>query len=557
MKTDAIFYVFMLSLSFVASVKVFNVDIMTPNNKIDTQLTQIKLQLLTSSNHLSLKEFVKRIEDMFKNIEEDQAKHESINKKMNLQCSEEEKFRKIEIANAEAAFKASFDAESKCSQSLAAAKSFLPELESTVKDYKNQIKVKTQEREIQHKRYLQMKEEWENAITFLGSFVIKIDEAIKDGKKASLIQLNENLIKKVTKLKRTNHLVPIFLALEEATKSHEKNNSIGNKTVDDDDDDEDEVVGKKVASKKNTTRVINVSHANITIHNHTQSNHTHNVSSNHTIHNHNHSNHTHNVSSHNTTHHITHSNHTNHKFNFLKNITHKNHTTNSTSSTVNQTYRGAAASISANTLTNLTIVTNTTTQNFTNITLNTTVKEEPLTDDKLIKLREVVQKLIFQLKKDSYEADIEEESLIKDFERLIKEFNIIIQELNKNIVRINNQIAEMDECVKKERSIMESASAKKIRNSKLLSLADKTCLDFVRSFVEATKNRYRQIQVIKDILVIVKRRFGELPSSLVKEIDEMNGEFKHYVNTTEFQKYVEITKVHIEDNLHGRKLSDN
>ena len=108
-----------------------------------------------------------------------------------------------------------------------------------------------------------------------------------------------------------------------------------------------------------------------------------------------------------------------------------------------------------------------------------------------------------------------------------------------------------------EFAIMSEASSKKFRNEKLLSLANRTCVDFVKEFVSATKSRYRQIETMRDILAIINKRFGEMPVELKKKLMSMNSQFKHYVSTTEFKKYEEISRVKIEDNLNGKALSNN
>jgi hypothetical protein len=462
-----------------------SVDMMTPTLKIETQLTQIRMQLLTATNPLTIKVFVEKITEMLKNLEEDQTKHESVNKKMTLQCAEEEKFRKIEIIDATTAYKASSEAEKKCSTSLVEGKKFLPQLESSVSDYKSQIKIKTDERTVQHKKYIDLQKEWETAITFLKSFLKKIEESL-DGKKttATFIQLNEDLIKHVAKLGRLESLVPIFLALEGNVKT-DNSFTVDSGTGDDEKDDADDiVVGKKVS---NSTQKITNSTKQI-------------------------------VS------------------NALKNVIAKNNT-------------------------NITIPINSTAdvikKNFSIITKNIIVKPKPLTTSKMDNLQRIVNDLVIQLVADSKENDMEEIRMIKSYENLVVEFNKIITQLMDNIARVKKQMTEMDACVKREMAIMTTASEKKIRNEKLMSMADRTCLDFVKEFVVATNSRYRQIESVNEILAIIKKRFGEFPPSLVKMINEMESQFKNYINTTQFKKFEDITKTKIADNTSGRALSQN
>ena len=167
------------------------------------------------------------------------------------------------------------------------------------------------------------------------------------------------------------------------------------------------------------------------------------------------------------------------------------------------------------------------------------------------------EKLIVKLVADSYQSDLEESILQANFEKLIAEFNIIIHQIEDSLTKLNKQIQDMNLCMKMEFAIMSEASSKKFRNEKLLSLADRTCVDFVKEFVSATNSRYRQIETMRDILAIIHKRFGEMPVELKKKLMSMNSQFKHYVSTTEFKKYEEISRVKIEDNLNGKALSNN
>jgi len=94
---------------------------------------------------------------------------------------------------------------------------------------------------------------------------------------------------------------------------------------------------------------------------------------------------------------------------------------------------------------------------------------------------------------------------------------------------------------------MTQAGSKKHRNEKLLDLAGKTCTDFAREFVTATKNRLREMRVISQILKIMRRRFGELPKDLVDYLEETKTGFKIYVNSTQFQKYQDYVQKHVAD----------
>ena len=62
------------------------------------------------------------------------------------------------------------------------------------------------------------------------------------------------------------------------------------------------------------------------------------------------------------------------------------------------------------------------------------------------------------------------------------------------------------------------------------------------------------MDVINEILAIVKKRFGELPADLVQYLQATREQFRVYVNSTVFAKYQEYVQQHIADNLSGAAL---
>lgn len=563
MKIDAVFFLFMLSFTLVTSIKVISVDNIAPVSIIETQLVEIKMKLLTSDEPLSISVFIEKISEMLKNLEENQSKHVSINQKMSLQCADEEKFRKVEIADALSSYKASDDAVRRCEASLAAGKKFLPMLESSVSDYKNQIKYKTEERNVQHKQFLQLKQEWKDTISFLKGFSKKIEETSQGKSKSSFIQLNEDLIRHVAKIGRLENLIPIFLELEASVPITNTNSSSS--------------IDKKSNSTKNMTRTIKAYNKLYKIKgtktvpketlNKTSSNKIKKDEIKNKINNTNRGSLTlnKNGSKNSTVANVT-FNKNSEKLNITKSsvsplkISALNATVSNQEKKIVPVSRTAGASINSGTKI-VTVADSSINQSNINIptnvtpSTNDTIIVEP--DLKLDYLKRVVDKLIAQLVADSMQNDVDESNMQIAFEKLIIEFNKIISQIENNISKIKTQIEDMDMCIKTETVIMLTASAKKIRNEKLLALADTTCVDFVNSFVGATKSRYRQIEVMKDILAIIKKRFEEMPPELSKQLMNMDLQFKRYINTTEFKKYEEIAKTKFEDNQNGKALSNN
>jgi len=94
------------------------------------------------------------------------------------------------------------------------------------------------------------------------------------------------------------------------------------------------------------------------------------------------------------------------------------------------------------------------------------------------------------------------------------------------------------------------------RNTKLKNAAQVTCGDFAREFLEATKVRNQEIEVVKQIVLILKRRYGDIDHDVTKAIVSANEALNDYKDNTTFVRYVEYVIHHIDDNAHGRELSD-
>lgn len=143
------------------------------------------------------------------------------------------------------------------------------------------------------------------------------------------------------------------------------------------------------------------------------------------------------------------------------------------------------------------------------------------------------------------------------FHKIQKEANRVIKQLKTNIEKTKSQIISMRICVSNESTIMYAASSKSSRNSKLLKLAEKTCVDFANEFITATKIRESELSMISQILEYVKKRFGEIDPKILQNLSNTSGNLRVYVNGHEFKAYQEYVKSKINDNLRGRALSNN
>jgi len=179
-----------------------------------------------------------------------------------------------------------------------------------------------------------------------------------------------------------------------------------------------------------------------------------------------------------------------------------------------------------------------------------------LNQGKTIKrLTTFLNKLKNQLIVDARQNDLNEQKAQKIFDEFKARITKIISKLAKDIAVTKSQIKAMKICVSSEGSILTSASNKLLRNRRLKKAAKHTCADFIKEFVEATRNRLEEIRTLHEVLKICQRRFGELPKDLVSYLEEVKGGFKRYINSTEFQKYVAYVEKHTADNVYGKALA--
>jgi len=171
-------------------------------------------------------------------------------------------------------------------------------------------------------------------------------------------------------------------------------------------------------------------------------------------------------------------------------------------------------------------------------------------------LKTHLNNLLNKLIVDSKQNDIDEGKAQAAFDKVKAELMIIIGKLKTDIKKTKTQITNMSACVASEGKIMSTANSKLSRNGKLLDLAGKTCTDFTREFITATKNRLSEMNVITQILAIMRKRFGQLPNDLVEYLRSTRKGFKIYVSSTQFKRYEEYVQQHVADSIRGKKLGE-
>jgi len=389
--------------------KLFSIDVILPSSQgLHNQLIDLLVEVQRDDSPKTVDEIATAVMDMLKKLKENQDRHEQINKKMMSQCLEEENFRKKEVADAKAAYNAASGSYAKCQASLHAAKENLPTLQKSLKDFEDNLKKKTEERNKQHKLYLERRKDWQEAISFLNDFIHQVESKL--AKYPSFADLGEKLLRHVAKLGRMSDAVEVFIAL---------------------------------AAKPVTDELAKHS---------------------------------------------------------------------------DYSYKSQAKTVGG--------------------------------------LKAHLTKLLNKLIVDSKQNDIDEAKAQAAFEKVKKELLAIIDKLKNDIKKTEIQITNMNACIANEGKIMTAANNKLSRNGKLLNLAGKTCTDFTKEFIAATKNRITEINVITQILAIMKKRFGQLPEDLMSYLKSTKAGLKIYVNSTQFHRYEEYVQKHIADNLKGRQLTN-
>jgi flagellar hook-basal body complex protein FliE len=170
------------------------------------------------------------------------------------------------------------------------------------------------------------------------------------------------------------------------------------------------------------------------------------------------------------------------------------------------------------------------------------------------KLKRVLSELLAKLEADNKENDEEEAKRAKIYAVLKAKLTKIINTLARAIKKVEKQIKDMQRCMTTEKKIMKTASSKLSRNDTLRQNAAKMCVSFNKEFIQATLDRLDEIKTMNEILVIVTKRFKDLPKSIIGYLESVADGWKQYVNSTEFQKFVAYQKKQFLVNKRGQEL---
>jgi hypothetical protein len=177
-------------------------------------------------------------------------------------------------------------------------------------------------------------------------------------------------------------------------------------------------------------------------------------------------------------------------------------------------------------------------------------------EDLATKLNKALNDLFQVLEKDNKTNEETEKKAAEVFALYEAKLSAIINTLAINIKRTQKQIQDMLKCIATEDTIIAEATMKLGRNTTLRDNARRMCKSFNGEFIEATLNRLDEIQTMKDILVIVHKRFANLPKDLVAYLESIKSGFEEYVNSTEFKAFVEYERIQHKDNVEGKELQN-
>lgn len=142
-----------------------------------------------------------------------------------------------------------------------------------------------------------------------------------------------------------------------------------------------------------------------------------------------------------------------------------------------------------------------------------------------------------------------------DFDAFLIKVNKNIDDLNANIVRLQAQIKSNMECVARETAIINEAGAKVNRNSDLKEKAIKMCAKFVEEVKEAQAARRTEVGVVRQILNLMKVRFGTVPKRMTDYLDSVENGFAAYENKTKLIAYKVYKYMALQENALGKDIT--
>jgi phenylalanyl-tRNA synthetase alpha subunit len=383
-----------------------------PQHSIMRRLNNIFVELKgiedSSSNVKTFGAFTQVIKGLIDDLQSDEQKHQKVLEEMTAKCTDEDKFRSTEVADAEKSIRNAVASRDTCQQHLNKATELLEEAKKLLEAEVQKKKERTEIRKSEHDIYVKTKQEYDQAINFLNEFIKMVGERF-GGKAAipSFIEMSENLLRHSSKIGKVEAAVPVLIMMT-----------------------------KYVSAAAGDYQSWNGSDA---------------------------------------------------------------------SKTLVEKLRGLLATI---------------------------------------------------------ESDLEKITQLEnqrqaDFNAFLIKVNKNIDDLNANIVRLTEQIRTNKECVARENAIITEATNKLTRNKDLKEKALRMCEKFVKEVEQAQKARRTEIEVVREILNLMKIRFGKVPKSMVDYLDSVENGFAVYENKTKLIAYQIYKYLALNENALGKDIVSN
>jgi len=149
-------------------------------------------------------------------------------------------------------------------------------------------------------------------------------------------------------------------------------------------------------------------------------------------------------------------------------------------------------------------------------------------------LQEKLDSLLKTLEEDLNKIIEIENQRVRGFTEFLVAVNKNIAALQASIEDLKQQIKNMQECVARESAVIAEASSKQSRNADLRDKALNMCIEFAKEVMAATKARKMEMNVIEEIIQLLKVRFGNIPQNLISYMESIKIRFAEYENTTKF-----------------------
>merc|ERR1712113_89522 len=130
------------------------------------------------------------------------------------------------------------------------------------------------------------------------------------------------------------------------------------------------------------------------------------------------------------------------------------------------------------------------------------------------RIRSMLNELFAKVEEALEELTNEEAAAQENFNALSARLQASINDLEENQTNLEDHLEEMAQCVLEERLLVSKAEEKINRNSSLLRLSEEMCEAFEDEHEAATDSRKEELDLLKTVRKMVRRRLEGLGSSV-------------------------------------------